>query len=612
MEKIKSILIPKPRKRTRKQNTDDAEAASTPKQKGKAKATTASAYRGRNVGKLARLLEMPVDIFCEISQHLKPIDLIQLSRSSKSFNHMLTSRSSKSIWRAARGAFPDLPDCPSDLSEPGYAKLVFLKECHECSVNRVMKADFELRTRLCRHCRTTRVVNGNVLLVQVPNLTEELLECLPSEHSWYMRGSCRMRTFLKTSAERIVKDYHKAVPSTLPPAELEKAKSDFIASKQALLKESETHAKELERWVMKQAQAKHHTDNEAIKRRRDAIRAKLLELGYAEEDIPPTHYNHFSHEWNNMLQQPRDLTPRIWNNIRPKLESIIQDYKVYREEKQRMSRHTDRIKELKGHLVVLLADMRADDPNFLFNAESAYDLPTCVSLVQANSSWNPITMEIWSEAKDQVQSEILAKIDAQEEFLISSITSLDVKQQAPKRLSIPENVDKQFLLASSTYFACKRCKFPRNYPELRNHPCSAPNPEFAFDPDMTAMAQALAVYIPEDEDECSLKTKMLVCNICHGNFSWVGLLSHFRFKDSKSRVDTRHHILEGELEKKQNLFSVVHYDDDDDDGFSMMPPYMDFSDYDDPYFGGYDYYYDEDDDYGFHDIDGPMNGCIIS
>lgn len=97
-----------------------------------------------------------------------------------------------------------------------------------------------------------------------------------------------MRTFFKASAERIVKQYIKAAPPSLPPSEAEEARAEFIKSKKGLLKESKAvslpgipigwavaihyfqHAQELERWFMEQARAKQHSDDEAIKRRRDA------------------------------------------------------------------------------------------------------------------------------------------------------------------------------------------------------------------------------------------------------------------------------------------------------------------------------------------------------
>jgi hypothetical protein len=39
-------------------------------------------------------------------------------------------RSSTYVWRNARSRIVDLPECPSDLSEPQYANLIFYPYCH--------------------------------------------------------------------------------------------------------------------------------------------------------------------------------------------------------------------------------------------------------------------------------------------------------------------------------------------------------------------------------------------------------------------------------------------------------------------------------------------------
>lgn len=47
-----------------------------------------------------------------------------------SFRALLMGRSSRSLWRASRQLVDGLPDCPSHLSEPAHANLMFLSHCH--------------------------------------------------------------------------------------------------------------------------------------------------------------------------------------------------------------------------------------------------------------------------------------------------------------------------------------------------------------------------------------------------------------------------------------------------------------------------------------------------
>lgn len=107
--------------------------------------------KGRNVGKLMQVMNLPVDVFLEvciikcllplrtlmqylsheqIASHLQPLDVLHLSRVSIELRETLMSRKMRSIWVAARnGMDPRMPECPEGLSEPRYASLVFETQC---------------------------------------------------------------------------------------------------------------------------------------------------------------------------------------------------------------------------------------------------------------------------------------------------------------------------------------------------------------------------------------------------------------------------------------------------------------------------------------------------
>ena len=68
--------------------------------------------------------------YIQIFGRLKPLDLLQLSRTSKKLRSLLLGRSSKSVWIQARANVEGLPDCPLDMSEPAYASLAFEPYCH--------------------------------------------------------------------------------------------------------------------------------------------------------------------------------------------------------------------------------------------------------------------------------------------------------------------------------------------------------------------------------------------------------------------------------------------------------------------------------------------------
>ncbi|CAE6537425.1 unnamed protein product, partial [Rhizoctonia solani] len=96
-------------------------------------------------GRLAGLMNMPIDIFTEIASHLWPVDIINLARLNKFFHNMLMSRSSIHIWHNAMDNVYYLPACPPEMSEPRYLALVFLKTCTSCGKAAKAEVDTILR-----------------------------------------------------------------------------------------------------------------------------------------------------------------------------------------------------------------------------------------------------------------------------------------------------------------------------------------------------------------------------------------------------------------------------------------------------------------------------------
>ncbi|EIW63492.1 uncharacterized protein TRAVEDRAFT_80581, partial [Trametes versicolor FP-101664 SS1] len=101
------------------------------------------------------LLNLPLDVLMEIMSFLRPRDLLTLARTCKDFRAYLFSRRSIPCWKAARQRWKDLPDCPSDISEMHYARLVFTEECHNCGQHADIFS-WKLRVRVCTPCAKDR------------------------------------------------------------------------------------------------------------------------------------------------------------------------------------------------------------------------------------------------------------------------------------------------------------------------------------------------------------------------------------------------------------------------------------------------------------------------
>ena len=61
---------------------------------------------------------------------MAPMDLLNLTRTTKAFRRLLMSRSNVTMWKKALEQDPDLPACPSDLNEVEYTRLVYDNHCY--------------------------------------------------------------------------------------------------------------------------------------------------------------------------------------------------------------------------------------------------------------------------------------------------------------------------------------------------------------------------------------------------------------------------------------------------------------------------------------------------
>jgi len=131
-------------KRPKKRRTQDSKMITSESVESKDKGPGS----GRKVGKLAQLMDMPLDVFFEarlasshpegstdlfaslqITAHLEPLDILRLSRISKQFRATFASnKHSRHIWLAARRNIL-MPECPDDLTELQFASLMFEQNC---------------------------------------------------------------------------------------------------------------------------------------------------------------------------------------------------------------------------------------------------------------------------------------------------------------------------------------------------------------------------------------------------------------------------------------------------------------------------------------------------
>ncbi|KAG8940628.1 hypothetical protein FRC03_005279 [Tulasnella sp. 419] len=135
-------MPPKNEKRVKKRAKHQTRSQ-TPKTSGKAKKVPVQ--KSRVAGRLAELMNMPVDVFAECLRSI------------------LMSKSAKHIWRGAReNQLPTLPPCPDDLSEPQYIALLFTNICQVCGANRAQRLHVTMRTPCCGSCSKTPLLSSRL------------------------------------------------------------------------------------------------------------------------------------------------------------------------------------------------------------------------------------------------------------------------------------------------------------------------------------------------------------------------------------------------------------------------------------------------------------------
>ncbi|KAI5123146.1 hypothetical protein M0805_000849 [Coniferiporia weirii] len=263
--------------------------------------------RRRSLGKLALMLQVPDDVIREIAEHLSPLDLLHLARSTRGLRGMLMSKSARPIWRAALDVL-GIPKGPPDINEPQLVSLMFEKSCQGCGTPRVQKVDYGLRLRLCRSCFSLNVIRGSELAVEIQNVTSGdtiYRLCV------YKDGKER---FFRPDFIDVVEKYLSYEPGSA-------AQVDFAEARKKIVEETIEHGIAVHNWFSHITMKKIIDSMSEKRSRSESIFERLRALGYTDGDL----FSNTSSwkEWNGLVYQPRKLTQRIWKGVLPRLEGII-------------------------------------------------------------------------------------------------------------------------------------------------------------------------------------------------------------------------------------------------------------------------------------------------
>ncbi|KDN48098.1 hypothetical protein RSAG8_03114, partial [Rhizoctonia solani AG-8 WAC10335] len=290
-------------------------------------------------GFLAGIVNVPMDIFAQIMSFLQPIDIHSLARANKKFRRLLMNRSVRNIWRMAERNVPNLPPCPNHLTEPQYAALMFGKWCSMCggTANVSRRMDEFLLVRLCSCCRERSIVG---------------LLFIPERVHPYIRLSYMIKSSVQSSpCYGLMGDINSVVSTVFKlAAEGDAVKTDeWQEARLERINQEKMFGLKLTTYLNRVEEERDERIEELKRQRFAAVKARLMEDGWEEIDCEVDFdgedgYGVLQREWDRLVLQPKPLTSRTWENIKPKIISIAQAYRAYRLEAERNYRAMENIK----------------------------------------------------------------------------------------------------------------------------------------------------------------------------------------------------------------------------------------------------------------------------
>ncbi|KAG9088127.1 hypothetical protein FS749_002404 [Ceratobasidium sp. UAMH 11750] len=310
------IIKRKTRKRTRK----DYQESDTPVE------PQAKRVRGKQ-GKLKGIMNMPIEVFTEISKYLYPLDLILLSRANKFFRQLLMNRSAIQTWRYALSNVPGLPPCPEQLCEPQYAALLFTKYCSMCGKQAPRPMDPMLLVRLCALCRDQESKPVDCDESGLVHTSTTLLPQKGGRHQW----SCLRRDSIAYNNEL----------DTIRRTGDQKTIRKWFDNRRREVNARKQNAQPLIKFI-NQMEAEQSDDLATRKgQRQDEIESRLLKLEWEEGDFEMREKPAMK-KWKSLVCIAKPLTERDWEKILPQLTPLLERNRELRLEAETSTRQRDR------------------------------------------------------------------------------------------------------------------------------------------------------------------------------------------------------------------------------------------------------------------------------
>ncbi|KAK0228913.1 hypothetical protein IW262DRAFT_1353783 [Armillaria fumosa] len=399
----------------------------------------------RERGKLRQIPEMPIDILFEVFSHLDALDIMRLSRTTKTLRRLLMHVSAISIWKAALSRDP-LPPKPADLNEPQYINLAFSEHCHDCLAPGKHITLWTFRTRLCPNCLTKDFVYFNTL--------NQFGRSIPIGHlllnPYILRSewtNCYTHIFSREEVRALVNDPELAEAPSTPQVDV--------------LLQQRINAHEPTRRFAGQCRNAETLREERIRLAEEAARAKrtqqiferLYDLGYKDEvtyleDGGKILSNH------TLLKTHKELTEYAWGSMLPTLINLLEDARGKVLKKKRKNIYKTRLNIVSD----LIKAHAAENRDKIAPSPADVCVTPKIKAILENSN-----VELYNHEEDfaDIKTE-LPKISREWRrskgmYLLSLMPG---NKHDISRLSL-----------ATTFFKCHECTQPISYPRVLAHKC---------------------------------------------------------------------------------------------------------------------------------------------
>ncbi|KAG9042236.1 hypothetical protein FS837_011110 [Tulasnella sp. UAMH 9824] len=348
---------------------------------------------------------LPLDLIYEIFGHLHPLDLLQVARTSRLLRSHLMSKRSISVWKTAREAvLPSVPDCPKDQSEPQWAMLLFTHDCTICGTPRIQKVDWNLRLRGCEMCFKAHIIYSRTATKTYPEIEDldTVLEVLPwTNVGGWAHGHSSSRKFYFSKhiikMAQIVDDFQLRVDAGVKGARAEF--DEWIEKKKAEATEQAESGKELKQWAQEAARTRNVTNEQLKKQRKEAIIAKLVELGHDPRDVQNAANTRRSSA-SNIFDSTTQLSDAAWKRIKAKAEMLAETEKQARLDIEQRPIRDARRKVAKARYEKFKETYDSSPDGFMPDESKFIDIPAIKSVIQSDG--DGVSSGIFDDVFDQL------------------------------------------------------------------------------------------------------------------------------------------------------------------------------------------------------------------